>query len=157
VGSGAVHPFDVDDVNIITRSSRAEPFRRGEHGRVLVAREEDKINDYTTVLTNAGKAAQVVDVDVFALQNAYEVNYDVPRTRSSADQTSGRRSRHRAILQSGILDLLARYLDRRQPLHEAIQKDLNVPFDQPSSSRRGRASRGAKSGACGLGSPGAVG
>jgi type IV pilus assembly protein PilM len=43
---------------------------------LLVAVKKDKILNYTNVLTLAGKSPAVVDIDAFALQNAYEYNYD---------------------------------------------------------------------------------
>ena len=44
---------------------------------LLVAAKNEKIADYTGVIAQAGRTAVVVDVDAFALQNAYEVNYGV--------------------------------------------------------------------------------
>lgn len=41
---------------------------------VLVACRKDKLEAYTSCVAQAGARAMVVDVDVFALQNAYEVN-----------------------------------------------------------------------------------
>ena len=43
---------------------------------LLVAVKKDKILNYTNVLSLAGKAPAVVDIDAFALQNCYEYNYD---------------------------------------------------------------------------------
>ena len=51
-------------------------------GVLLVAAKKDKIADYTNVITQAGRTTAVVDVDAFALQNAYEANYGFePATR----------------------------------------------------------------------------
>ena len=44
---------------------------------LLVAAKKEKIADYTGVIAQAGRQAVVVDVDAFALQNAYEVNYGI--------------------------------------------------------------------------------
>ena len=44
---------------------------------LLVAAKKEKIADYTGVIAQAGRSAVVVDVDAFALQNAYEVNYGI--------------------------------------------------------------------------------
>jgi type IV pilus assembly protein PilM len=45
---------------------------------LLVAAKKDMINDYTSVVREAGLTPTVVDVDAFAVQNAFEVNYDRP-------------------------------------------------------------------------------
>lgn len=41
---------------------------------VLVACRKDKLEAYTSCVAQAGARAMIVDVDVFSLQNAYEVN-----------------------------------------------------------------------------------
>jgi type IV pilus assembly protein PilM len=42
---------------------------------LLVAAKKEKIGDYTGVIAQAGRTPVIVDVDAFALQNAFEVNY----------------------------------------------------------------------------------
>ena len=44
---------------------------------VLVACRKDKLEAYVACVAQAGLRTAIVDVDVFALQNAYEVNYPV--------------------------------------------------------------------------------
>jgi hypothetical protein len=44
---------------------------------LLVAVKKEKISDFTSAISQAGKNAAIVDVDVFALQNCYEVNYGI--------------------------------------------------------------------------------
>src|SRR5262245_22325349 len=67
-------PFDIQDVAI-----DYEVVEGGGDGSnmdvLLVAVKKDKIGDFTSAISQAGKTASVVDVDVFALQNCYEVNY----------------------------------------------------------------------------------
>jgi len=48
---------------------------------LLVAAKKEKIADYTGVIAQAGRLPVVVDVDAFAMQNAFEANYDVDRRR----------------------------------------------------------------------------
>ena len=44
---------------------------------LLVAVKKDILNSYTSVLRQAGLAPQIVDVDYFALENMFELNYDI--------------------------------------------------------------------------------
>ena len=68
-------PFDINDVNL---DYVPLPSMEGENLEViLVAVKKEKINDYTSIITQAGKTAALVDVDAFAVQNAYETSYDV--------------------------------------------------------------------------------
>ena len=68
-------PFDIQDVAL-----DYEVIEGGGGGNMdvlLVAVKKDKISDYTSAISQAGRNASIVDVDVFALQNCYEVNYGV--------------------------------------------------------------------------------
>lgn len=73
-------PFDITDVNLDYQVL-------GENGTgnldiLLVAVKKEKITDYTSVIKMAGKIPSIVDVDAFALQNAYEFNYE-PTAKST--------------------------------------------------------------------------
>src|SRR5512136_3480251 len=69
-------PFDVKDVNIDTQILTPQADAAGQMDVLLVAAKKDLINDYTSVCAEAGLTATVVDVDAFAVQNAYETNYE---------------------------------------------------------------------------------
>lgn len=67
-------PFDLADVNVdyqvVGRSSVPHKIEV-----LLVAAKREKISDHTSVISMAGKVPTVVDIDAFALHNAYEINY----------------------------------------------------------------------------------
>ncbi|NCO69731.1 MAG: type IV pilus assembly protein PilM, partial [Acidobacteria bacterium] len=71
-------PFDVNEVNLdyVVLGQDADSL-----DVLLVAAKKDRIVDYTGVVTQLGKAPILVDVDVFALQNAYEHNYGLNQGR----------------------------------------------------------------------------
>src|SRR5881394_887707 len=72
-------PFDVKDVNIDTQILNPDANdATGQMDVLLVAAKKDMINDYTTVVSEAGLYPVVVDVDAFAVQNMFYVNYDIP-------------------------------------------------------------------------------
>jgi len=61
-------PFDINDVNldyVVLEGAGGDTM-----DVLLVAVKKDKISDYTSVITQAGKTPLLVDVDAFALQNA---------------------------------------------------------------------------------------
>src|SRR5215471_4303362 len=70
-------PFDIQDVNldyqILNPGTSGEA--QGTMEVLLVAAKKEKIADYTGVISQAGRTPVIVDVDAFALQNAYETNY----------------------------------------------------------------------------------
>ena len=66
-------PFDINDVNldyVVLDTGSSDTM-----DVLLVAVKRDRINDYTSVIVQAGKEPVLVDVDVFAVQNAFETNY----------------------------------------------------------------------------------
>jgi len=70
-------PFDINDVNIdfqILASDQNDPSKIEV---LLVASKKEIINDYLAVFNEAGINLAVVDVDSFAIQNAFELNYDI--------------------------------------------------------------------------------
>jgi type IV pilus assembly protein PilM len=70
-------PFDIQDVNLDYQILQSTPGEGGKQTMdvLLVAAKRDKIAEYTGVIAQAGRAAVVVDIDAFAVQNCYEVNY----------------------------------------------------------------------------------
>ncbi|MGH7487113.1 MAG: type IV pilus biogenesis protein PilM, partial [bacterium] len=69
-------PFDINDVNL-DYVPLTQPGTGDNVEVILVAVKKEKINDYTSVISQTGKMPVLVDVDAFALQNAYEMNNDV--------------------------------------------------------------------------------
>jgi len=67
-------PFDIADVNL-DYEVLGESATTGNIDVLLVAVKKEKITDHTSVISMAGKNPVIVDVDAFALQNAYEANY----------------------------------------------------------------------------------
>ncbi len=67
-------PFEISDVHIDYHILKENPAA-GNMEIILVAVKKEKITDQTSVISMAGKIPVVVDVDAFALQNAYEMNY----------------------------------------------------------------------------------
>ena len=71
-------PFGIDDVNFDFRIMEKKVVEEGENMDVLlVAAKKDKVNDYVSVVSQAGLTPMVVDADVFSLQNCYEINHAV--------------------------------------------------------------------------------
>lgn len=70
-------PFDINDVNIdfqILEPDENDPSRMNV---LLVASKKEIINDYVAVFAESGLKLVIVDVDSFAVQNAFELNYEV--------------------------------------------------------------------------------
>jgi type IV pilus assembly protein PilM len=69
-------PFDIKDVHIDFQILGPDPLDPSKNQVLLVASKKDNINDYISVFTDAGMGLSVMDVDSFAVQNAFELNVD---------------------------------------------------------------------------------
>lgn len=68
-------PFDINDVNLdfeILGESEQNP---NQMNVLLVAAKKDMVNDYINLIDMAQLNLCIIDIDAFALQNVYEVNY----------------------------------------------------------------------------------
>lgn len=67
-------PFDIKDVHLDFQVLGPDSIDPGKMQVLLVASKKDIINDYSSVFADAGLNLAVMDVDGFALQNAWELN-----------------------------------------------------------------------------------
>jgi type IV pilus assembly protein PilM len=110
---------------------------------LLVAVKKDKISDYTSAISQAGKTPQVVDVDVFALQNCHEINYGAVAGRVVALLNVGASIMNINIVR-GSTSLFNRDIAvGGNQYTDAIQKDLNLSFEQAETLKRGGEVEGA--------------
>ena len=74
-GEAAQHiPFDIAEVNMDHQILEGDETS-ANMDVLLVAAKKEKVLNYTFVLNQAGRVPGVVDIDAFAMQNAYEYNY----------------------------------------------------------------------------------
>ncbi|HXH27971.1 MAG TPA: type IV pilus assembly protein PilM [Candidatus Polarisedimenticolia bacterium] len=130
-------PFDVEDVNLAYQVLKGGSNGEGNMDVLLVAAKKDKINDYTSVVSQAGRNPLLVDVDVFALQNCYEMNYDTDATMGTALINIGASTTNVSILK-GTTSIFWRDISvGGNHFNDAIRKELNLSFDQAESLKRG--------------------
>ena len=68
-------PFDIKDVYLDVQIVGPESQDQGQMDVVLVAAKRDFVNDYTSVLQEAGLEPVICDVDAFAVETVYTANY----------------------------------------------------------------------------------
>lgn len=129
-------PFDIQDVAIDYEVIEGSGSG-GNMDVLLVAVKKDKISDYTSAITQAGKSPQVVDVDVFALQNCYEINYGVDPGRVTALLNVGASIMNINIVKGGSSIFNRDIAVGGNQYTDAVQKELNLSFDQAEALKRG--------------------
>ena len=134
-------PFDIQDVNLdyqILDAGRG-PDSKGTMEVLLVAAKKEKIADYLGVISQAGRVAVVVDVDAFALQNAYEANYGLEPQSVVVLLNAGASAININIL-SGAQSVFTRDISSGGNAYtEAVQKELNLPFESAELLKKGEA------------------
>jgi type IV pilus assembly protein PilM len=104
---------------------------------LLVAAKREKIGDYTGVIAQAGKTPVIVDVDAFALQNAYEVNYGLEPGKVVVLLNAGASAINVNILQ-GDQSVFTRDISMGGNAYtEAVQKELDLPFEAAEDLKKG--------------------
>jgi type IV pilus assembly protein PilM len=136
-------PFDIQDVNLDYEILDGGGDTGGSMDVLLVAAKKDKIGDYTNVITQAGKTPVVVDVDVFALQNAFEANYGFESSSVVALLNAGASAININIL-SGSQSVFTRDVSMGgNAFTEAVQKELNLPYESAEQLKKGQDVDGA--------------
>jgi type IV pilus assembly protein PilM len=110
---------------------------------LLVAVKKDKISEYTSAITQAGKNPAIVDVDVFALQNCYEVNYGIDPGRVVALLNIGASIMNVNVVKGGVSVFNRDIGAGGNQYTESIQKDLNLSFEQAEALKKGEHVDGA--------------
>jgi type IV pilus assembly protein PilM len=119
-------PFDINDVNMDFQILSADSIDPSKMDVLLVASKKDIINDYVAVFNEAGMVLSVVDVDSFAVQNAFELNHDVGSEDIFALINIGASVMNINVVKNG-LSLFTRDVQMGGNLYtEEIQKQLGV-------------------------------
>jgi type IV pilus assembly protein PilM len=137
-------PFDIADVsldyqvlNASATSSMADVL--------LVAVKKDKILNHTNVITQAGKIPTVVDIDAFAVQNAFETNYD-PASNATVALLNIGASIMNILVAKGGTPLFTRDVSvGGNQFTDALQKEMNLSFEEAEQVKKGKLIEGVQS------------
>jgi type IV pilus assembly protein PilM len=135
-------PFDIQDVNLDYQVLDSGIDGKGTMDVLLVAAKKEKIADCTNVIAQAGRSAVVVDVDAFAVQNAFEANYGIDPATVTVLLNAGASAINVNIV-VGDQSVFTRDISIGGNAYtEAVQRELNVPFDVAEQAKRGAAVEG---------------
>ncbi len=122
-------PFDVNEVNLdfqILDSGGTE----GQMDVLLVAAKKDLIDDYVQVITEAGLIPAVIDVAAFAVENAYESNYETNSAEAVALVNIGAQVVNINIVSGGAPAFTRDITTAGNQYTEEIQKALTISFEE---------------------------
>jgi type IV pilus assembly protein PilM len=131
-------PFDIADVNLDHQLLESVDSQMDV---LLVAVKKDKILNHTNVLAQAGKISTVVDIDAFALQNCFEVNYDPDPGQTVALLNVGASVMNINIVRNGIPLFTRDVSVGGNQYTDALQKELDLNFDDAEKLKLGEIGR----------------
>lgn len=130
-------PFDINDVRLDYVTLGGDDPMQESMEVLLVAVKREKVNDYVSVISQSGKSPVIVDVDAFAIQNAYELNYDLDPLKNVALINMGAGVSNINIVARGQSVFWRDISFGGNQFTEALQREFNLSFDQAESLKRG--------------------
>jgi len=129
-------PFDIKEVNVDVQILDPKAGQ-GLMDVLLVAAKKDVINDYVTVASEAGLDPTVVDVDTFATQNMFELNYGFPPNETIAMINVGASMININVVSNGVTQFTRDISMGGMLLTEEIQRQLNVTYEEAEHYKTG--------------------
>lgn len=129
-------PFDIEDVNLDFQiiGPKEEP---GQMDVILVAVKKDVVAEYISVVKEAGLNPIIVDVDSFAIENMYGINYEIEPGKNVALLNIGASTINLSILKGGI-SVFTRDSSLGGNLQtEALQREFNISYESAEKLKRG--------------------
>ncbi|MBI1940041.1 MAG: type IV pilus assembly protein PilM [Acidobacteria bacterium] len=130
-------PFDMADVNLSFEVLGPAAVGSG-YDVMLVAVKRDKILNHTNVLSQSGRTPVVVDIDAFALQNAFELNYDPSPELMAALLNIGASIMNINIVRGGVPLFTRDVSVGGNQYTDTLQKELDLSFEDAERLKQGR-------------------
>ena len=123
-------PFDINDVNIDFQILGSDAENPDVMDVILVAAKKDIINDYVSVIMEAGLNPVIVDVDAFSLENMLAINYDLEKGESVAIANVGASITSINILKNNVSAFTRDIFKGGNQVTEEIQRQLHIDFEE---------------------------
>jgi len=121
-------PYNINDVEMDYQILRRRPTE-GLMDLLLVAAKKDEIEDYMAVAHEAGLRVSIIDIDAFAMQNAFEANYPEIQNQTVALVDVGASLTRLNIVREGSTLFIRDITGGGQLLTEEIRKGLGISYD----------------------------
>lgn len=139
-------PFDINEVNmdfqILSTFTGADG--KQQMNVLLAAVKKDKLADYTSLIIEAGLTPVIVDIDAFAIENMYNINYEMKENETIALVNIGAGITNINILQGGMFAFTRDISIGGNRYTESIQKDLGLSFEDAEKIKKGEEVEGVE-------------
>jgi type IV pilus assembly protein PilM len=124
-------PFDdVSEINFDFFIIGENDLNPNQMDVMIVAAKKDIINDCTSAVEQAGRHVAIVDVDSFAMEAAYEENYDFTEDDIVALVNIGASITNINIIKGDMSVFTRNFLLGGNAITEAVQNKLGVSFEE---------------------------
>lgn len=133
-------PFEISEVNIDFQIMPAAPAATPPDNQMdvlLIAARKSKMEDYMSLLNEAGLNPVIVDSDVFALENGYEINNEDEDSRIVALVDIGASAMHINILKDGVTLFQRDIATGGNHYTAAFQQEFNISYEQAEALKMG--------------------
>jgi len=130
-------PFEISEVNLDFQILGPDAKDPSQMNVVLVAAKKDFVSDYVAVFQECSLTPQVMDVDSFAMENAFEVNYGLDEEDIIALINMGASSMNVNILKEGLSVFTRDIQSGGNTCNEEIQKRLGLSSDDAEHAKLG--------------------
>ena len=129
-------PFDIEDVSL---DFQILGFAEEDNMMdvLIVAVKRDKINEYVSVVKEAGLNPVIVDVDAFALENMFELNYEVKEEENVALVNIGASMINMNIVKGGVSVFTRDSSVGGNLLTEALQREFTISYANAEKLKQG--------------------
>lgn len=131
-------PFDINEVNIDFHVLPPDPATdpQTDMSVILVAAKKDKINELTELVKGAGLIPMVMDVDAFAIENMYAINYPLSLDETTALVNLGASVMNVNVIRGGV-SLFTRDIPLGGNRYtEAIQREMGLSYEQAEEAKK---------------------
>lgn len=141
--AGQYIPFDIEEVKIDHQILETDAAT-GNIVVLLVAVKRDLIAEYTSLLSQAGLSPASLDIDVFCVQNAFEVNYPISGGEVTALVNIGASTTNISVLKGGSPLFWRDIQAGGNNYTDTLQREMNLTFAQAEAVKKGEAAEGVR-------------
>jgi type IV pilus assembly protein PilM len=138
-------PFDINEVNLdwfVLNPEEKTEDGQAQMGVLLVAAKKDKVNELTEIARGAGLIPKVLDVDAFAIENMYGINYEIKPEDLTALVNVGASVMNVNIVKGGASVFTRDIAVGGHRYAEALQRDLGVTAEEAEAAQQGKLKEG---------------
>lgn len=130
-------PFEISEVNLDFQILGPDAADPSQMNVILVAAKKDFVNDYVAVFNECGLLPTVMDIDCFAMENAFEANHDVDEHGVVALVNMGSSAMNVNVLKDGVSVFTRDITAGGNMINEELQKRLGLASDEAEAVKLG--------------------